>query len=251
MNFSVIIPQLLDIAVEAGNIIMHFYKNGANVEIKEDNSPVTEADIAANDYIVEKLAEIAPDITIISEEGAKEQNKGMFWLVDPLDGTKSFIKKTGEFTVNIALIDGSKAVIGVVYVPVTGDLYYTNEDGFAYKKSANDAAKRIEVRRVDESLGLVVVASKSHIDSQTEEYIKSLNVAEFISASSSLKFCLIAEGRADIYPRFAPTMEWDTAAAHAVLTAAGGEVLNPDGTEFIYRKKDFRNGFFIASGKAI
>ena len=161
-----------------------------------------------------------------------------FWLIDPLDGTKSYIKRKGDFTVNIAMIQNDKPVGGVIYAPLSKTSYFTAEDGLAYKQVDNGEVVRISVKEPSEE-GLVVVASLSHRNEETDSYINSLGkVKEIVPASSSLKFCLVAEGVADIYPRLGPTMEWDTGAGHAILNAAGGRVEMVDGSDFVYRKKD-------------
>ncbi|PIR37105.1 MAG: 3'(2'),5'-bisphosphate nucleotidase [Alphaproteobacteria bacterium CG11_big_fil_rev_8_21_14_0_20_39_49] len=252
MTYEKYASEVYYITKKAGNIIMDYYNGKIEVLLKKDESPVTAADIAANKYILQELATLAPDIPIVSEENTEEENKnaakgGLFWLVDPLDGTKSYIKKTGEFTVNIALIKGDKPEGGAIFVPAKKTGYFTAEDGNAYKQEQDGLPTQIRVRPLPED-GVVVVASKSHRTPETDEYIEKLpKVKEIVSASSSVKLCLIAEGTADVYPRFGRTMEWDIAAGHAVLNAAGGKVLNTDGSEFIYAKEDFANPFFVAS----
>ncbi len=248
MPYTQYADQLIHIARAAGDIIMEYYKQPLDVQHKDDKSPVTAADIAANTYIVAQLTALTPHIPIISEENAEVDNQAalsskLFWLVDPLDGTKSFIKRTGEFTVNIALIDNEKPIGGVVYVPVTGMCYATGVDGKAYKNEH----ELIQVRTPPQE-GLTVIASHSHRSPETEAYISTLKVASLLSASSSLKFCLVAEGKADVYPRFGRTMEWDTAAGHAVLLAAGGHVDKLDGTTLSYGKAGLDNPHFIAKG---
>lgn len=237
------INKLADIATQAGKIILGYYNKDYQIEIKDDNSPVTQADLAANDYIMAELAKEFPDIPIISEEGEHiRQGAGRFFLVDPLDGTKSFIKKAGQFTVNIGLIENQMPTAGVIYVPTDENLYFT--DG----KKAFKNGKKIQCREIPKDK-VVVVASKSHLTPETEEFIDGLKVDRLVSASSSLKFCMVAEGLADIYPRFGRTMEWDTAAGQAILQAAGGEVIHPDGSAFNYAKNDiFENGWFVAYG---
>jgi 3'(2'), 5'-bisphosphate nucleotidase len=245
------IESLCALAKEAGALILRYYEEGADIAIKEDASPVTEADIAANTLIVNALEKLAPDVAIVAEESDNTANIAeapeTYFLVDPLDGTKSFIKRTGHFTVNIGLIEAGVPTFGVVYVPVTNELYFTKE-GKAYL-DVGAGAEVISVRSPSEE-GLIVVASKSHRTPETDAFIKQLKVKDLVSVSSSLKFCVVAKGEADIYPRFGPTMEWDTAAAHAVLVAAGGAVTMIDGSPFLYGKKAFRNTYFIARGKA-
>lgn len=240
-----------DIATEAGALIMEYYQGKIAVEIKDDSSPVTIADKTANNFIVEKLKTLTPQIPIISEENPEAENikaskSTLFWLVDPLDGTKSYIKKTGDFTVNIALIENGSPVGGVVYVPAKNICYFTDEHGYAQKQENGGTSQRIVVRLVPAE-GATIVASLSHRTEETDAYINSLpKVASLVSAASSIKFCLVAEGMADIYPRFGRTMEWDTAAGHAVLNAAGGMVTNIDGSAFLYGKDGLDNPYFIA-----
>ncbi len=251
MSYSTYASEVLYIAKKAAQLIMGYYEGKIEVLHKDDKSPVTAADFAANDLIKQCLMELTPHIPVVSEENSVEENNAaaqgdIFWMVDPLDGTKSYINKTGEFTVNIALIQNCCPMGGVVYIPAKEIGYFTAEDGKAYKQVKNNLPEEIHVRTKPDDK-IVVVASKSHMNASTEEYIASLgkNIT-LISAASSLKFCMIAEGKADIYPRFGNTMEWDTAAGHAVLLAAGGHVICPDGSPFLYRKRDFLNSFFIA-----
>lgn len=251
-RYQPFIDQICDLSVEAGRAIMAIYESGEHeTHIKDDNSPVTDADLASHHIIVDALREMTPDIPIVSEESknlpevAKNET---FWLVDPLDGTKSFIRRTDEFTVNIALIENRVPTFGVIYIPAQSRLFYGSELFGAYKQEPDDAPRKIEVRMPPEE-GVSVVVSQSHNDTKTDGFLKDHEVAERVSASSSLKFCLVAEAKADIYPRFGRTMEWDTAAGHAILRAAGGEVETTDGQPFLYGKKDFANPGFIAWGK--
>jgi len=256
MKYSKFVTPIIEIAMEAGRIIMEYYGKDSGVTIKSDKSPVTKADVAANEHIVKKLKSLAQEIPVIAEESVNKSSAetgNVFWLVDPLDGTKSFIKGTGEFTVNIALVDNGVPVLGVVFVPVTDEIFYTGQDGHAYSRQGSEPAEIISVRKTPKS-GLVVVASGAHRTKETDDYISHLpditgfSVASIVPASSSLKFCLLAGGEADVYPRFGPTMEWDTAAGNAVLLAAGGRVENIDGSIFTYGKHAFKNGNFIAWG---
>lgn len=245
---------ILDIAIKAGEIIMEYYdgKKDVDVQRKEDNSPVTAADVAANDYIVKQLAAITPNIPIVAEEndiqGTPDADHQTFWLVDPLDGTKSFINKSGEFTVNIGLIKSGTPAFGVIYVPAKQASYFMNERGNAFKRDADGNTQSITTR-TPPSEGMIAVASKSHRTKETDDYINKLNIASLVSAASSLKFCLVAEGKADIYPRFGRTMEWDTAAGHAIVLAAGGTVETEDGNPLGYNKPDFANPYFIVKGR--
>jgi 3'(2'), 5'-bisphosphate nucleotidase len=241
------------IARRAGAIILEVYRRDFEVREKADASPVTEADEAAERFIAAALRAMTPDIPVIAEEevsaGRADSISGRrFWLVDPLDGTKEFIARNGEFTVNIALIDGDAPVLGVVHAPVLGTTYAGAEPGSATMASADAPERAISARRIPES-GAVVVASRSHgNDDKLREFTGGIAVAGTRAAGSSLKFCLVASGEADIYPRFGPTCEWDTAAGHAVLRAAGGSVRRLDGAKFDYGKPGFLNPEFIARG---
>lgn len=225
-----------------------------NVETKADESPVTEADKAADALISAGLRVAFPDVTLVTEEQAashKEQAT-TFIIVDPLDGTKEFIKRRGDFTVNIALVEDGVPTRGVVYAPAKNRLFYTDANGNSVEETGPfDAAKpgsaaAIHVAKPDNG-ALRVVASKSHRDQATDDYINKYQTSDSKSAGSSLKFCLVATGEADFYPRLGPTMEWDTAAGDAVLRGAGGAVVRfDDHATFAYGKADYRNGFFIA-----
>ena len=238
-------------AIEAGNAIMAVYQSDSiDYENKSDLSPLTLADKRSHEIILEKLKETG--INVLSEESDEisyDQRKdwGSYWLVDPLDGTKEFIKKNGEFTVNIALIENNIPSLGVVYCPVTDILFWNNEERKVYKKENNkvvEIRKRVSVNDNDKNLRVVV--SRSHINDETNNYIKKLNEPKLISCGSSLKFLYIADNKADIYPRFGPTMEWDTAAAHSILSALGIQVINLDtGRELSYNKENLLNPYFI------
>lgn len=253
-----LIEALLAAAVAAGRATLEVYQTGFTVTQKADQSPVTAADHASERIILERLAEVAPAIPVVAEEavaaGSIPQVAEEFFLVDPLDGTKEFIHRRGEFTVNIALIRRRMPALGVVYSPVGGMLYAGNvAAGKAFRCShPADAAtsgprEPLRVRPVP-AKGLTAVVSRSHSTPETEAYLRHYEVQDRVSVGSSLKFCLVAAGEADLYPRLGPTMEWDTAAGHAVLAAAGGKVLAPGGEPLAYGKPDFRNSFFIASG---
>ncbi len=252
--------SILEISKRAGQEILKVYNDtdGIDVQVKSDDSPVTQADINANTVIVEMLTELTPDIPILTEESTMEpfairQHWARYWIVDPLDGTKEFINRNDEFTVNIALVENHKPRLGVVYVPVS-DVAYVGAEGLGAKKIQGKNVKRITCRELstkDEPIS--VVASKHHLNESTEQFIVAMqNVlgrTESQSIGSSLKFCLLAEGLADVYPRFAPTSEWDTAAAHAVLAAAGGKVLKEDLTDLDYNaKENILNPNFFAVG---
>ncbi|MDX7950636.1 3'(2'),5'-bisphosphate nucleotidase CysQ [Lichenihabitans sp. Uapishka_5] len=252
--------QFARIAVEAGAVVMRIYEAGATARFKADASPVCEADELAEALILTALRRVAPGIPVLAEEAAARGDRplldGRFILVDPVDGTKEFLNRNGEFTVNIALIEHGVARAGAVYAPALGRLWFAGEDAHTCQVAPGAALEQAEGwhqlhSRAALPAGLVVMASRSHADAATEDYLAALPVAERRSAGSSLKFCAIAAGEADLYPRFGPTMEWDTAAGDAVLRAAGGIVLSLDGAALRYGKKhdDFRNGGFLAWGR--
>ncbi len=239
------INDLLQIAREAGAIILHHYGQPIPAEKKADDSPLTLADRASHAHIVEALARLTPDIPIISEEGeippvAERETWNRFWLVDPLDGTKEFIKQTGEFTVNIGLIEQGVPTTGVVYAPATGLLYWAAEAA-AWKQERDAAPTRIEAGSYCVGDPPVLVASRDHAGAAVRELADRHPHAMFRSMGSSLKFCLVAEGAADVYLRDVPTMEWDTAAAHAILIASGASLRALDAVQFVYNKADLRN----------
>jgi 3'(2'), 5'-bisphosphate nucleotidase len=255
---SAIFEAIVAAAIEAGKVVHDFYRGGFDVQHKADASPVTNADHAAEAIILRRLKEVAPQIPVIAEEevaaGRVPTVGNEFFLVDPLDGTKEFIQKRGDFTVNIALIRDRSPVLGVVYAPAKSSLFAGNVTaGTAFRAdqstdSADFAPRRsVKVRPVPAS-GVVAVSSRSHSTPETDAYLAKVNVADRVSVGSSLKFCLVAAGEADLYPRLGPTMEWDTAAGHAVLLAAGGSVSAPGGVPLLYAKPTFRNTYFIASG---
>lgn len=254
--------RLADIAVDAGHGIMEIYAAPCDVALKSDGSPLTAADLAAEAIIAARLAELLPGVPVISEEaalapcglGARGET---FLLVDPLDGTREFIGRTGEFTVNIAVIAGNRTRAGVVYAPALGKLWLGAAGAGAAMAEVTSAQREVghaerralHVRPCPET-GLVAVASRSHLDPETTAFLAGLPVGDRRPIGSSLKFCLVAEGLADVYPRFGPTMEWDTAAGQAVLEAAGGRVVTPAGDAFGYGKAaaGYRNGGFVAWG---
>jgi 3'(2'), 5'-bisphosphate nucleotidase len=252
---------LADIAAKAGEILMRHYAAESIVSRKkEDFSPVTAADEEAETFILAELLKLTPEAAVIAEEqvasGHIQKIGARFFLVDPLDGTKEFINRNGEFTVNIAEIVDCKPVRGVVYAPAKGRLWLGETPGGAWEVPMPpgasfkcEASHAIHVREAPAD-GMIAVASRSHRDSKTEEYLEHYKIKDFISAGSSLKFCLVAAGEADIYPRHGRTMEWDTAAGHAVLAAAGGSVTRIDGSPFVYGKsgEDFANPFCVARG---
>lgn len=256
--------NLLKVAIaaahEAAEEIMRVYQDprqNFDIEEKSDKSPLTRADRAAHKCIVRHLSETG--IPILSEEGAllpyeerKEWHR--LWVVDPLDGTKEFIKKNGEFTVNIALVEDGSPVLGVILVPVTGIIYFGIVGMGAWKAASDSLGNEKEVLRLDGDAEredvYTIVASRSHLNPETEQYISQMRnlhkAVKLISSGSSLKICLVAEGKADVYPRFAPTMEWDTAAGDAIIRASGKQIVNAEtGQPLIYNKPDLHNPWFI------
>lgn len=243
------------LAREAGAEIMRVYATDFDARSKDDDSPVTEADLAADKVIVAGLRRAFPDIPIVTEEQADSHDVAAagarFFLVDPLDGTKEFVKRGGDFTVNIALIEDGVPTRGVVYAPALDRLFWTDDDGAAWLKDGDADPRQMQVATPDNA-ALNVVASKSHRDAATDDYINRYAVADFKSAGSSLKFCLLAAGEADLYPRLGRTMEWDTGAGHAVLRAAGGMVdAWPGGSLLAYGKPGFENPHFIAYSEGV
>ena len=255
MDFDALTPVIRRLALEAGDAIMTIYNSDDfEVKSKSDESPVTAADEAADALIAAGLAAAFPETLIVTEEqaGSHTQSAANFLIVDPLDGTKEFIKRRGEFTVNIAYVQDGVPMRGVVYAPAKGRLFYTLPDGQTVEE-AGDFNKAMAGPTTPLSVGspdnseLMVVASKSHRDQATDDYIGKYAVKDMTSAGSSLKFCLLAAGEADLYPRLGRTMEWDTAAADAVLRGAGGKMVRfDDHTTFTYGKPGYENPFFIA-----
>lgn len=249
--------ELARIVAEAGAIVMRHYLAGTVARQKSDRSPVTDADEEAEAFILSALARHFPGVPVAAEE-ASEAGRACdpcahFFLVDPLDGTREFLNRNGEFTVNIAEVRDGVAVAGAVFAPARERLFFADEMGafeiaLAAQAPFDLAAARPLRARLPADDGLVAIGSRSHKDEATADYLKSFPIKEFISAGSSLKFCLLAAGEADIYARAGRTMEWDTAAGHAVLRAAGGTVTHWDGAPFLYGKPGFENGPFVARG---
>ncbi len=245
-----------DIAREAGAEILKIYdQEDFGVETKDDDSPLTRADQASNDVINRKLRELTFQAPIISEENkevpySERSQYTRFWMVDPLDGTKEFIKRNGEFTVNIALVDTNKPIIGVVYIPVKDELYYAVAGKGAYQL-VDGTPQRLEASTFKASdAGLKIVASRSHLNDATKAYMEQFQEPEIVSAGSSLKLLLLAQGAAHVYPRLAPTMEWDICAAQIVLEEAGGKVINREtNLPLAYNKESLRNPEFVAYGQ--
>ena len=247
------IDNIVKIAKSAGEAILEIYSDSnksINISYKNDNSPLTAADKASNDIICNELKKISKEIPILSEEGQhtefKERKKwDKFWLIDPLDGTKEFIKRNGEFTVNIALIDKGSPILGVVYAPVLDITWYGSSDSGSFIHKNNESRK-IKIKDNENSI-VKVVSSRSHANNpKLEEYLKKFKHYELVKMGSSIKMCLVADGSADCYPRFGPTMEWDTGAAHAVVKFAGGNIFNINThSELKYNKENLLNPGFI------
>jgi len=274
-TFQDLNEALIPLSIQAGNKILEFYHSNFQVEEKADTSPVTEADKAAELIILEELSKLWPSIPVVAEElsaqGQIIDGGSLFFLVDPLDGTKEFISKRNEFTVNIALIQDGVPVYGVIFAPALGELYvslsqtqagmikltppFDVKDIARLFKTGALRLRDISVRdwpglNEGPEDGAIAVVSRSHIDQETHDFLDKNKITERAASGSSLKFCLLARGDADLYPRFGPTMEWDTAAGHGILLAAGGCVIDEQGDPFGYGKfnKDYRNGSFIACG---
>lgn len=246
-----LLPALLDIVERAGAVVLEHYAGPIEASSKADRSPVTAADHAAEALIEAGLRALASDLPIVAEEAVAagripELGQGPFWLVDPLDGTREFLSRNGEFTVNVGLVVDATPRLGVVGAPAIGRLWWgVVGDGAWTREDGIDRPIRVRPRPAE---GLVAIASRSHRDAETDAWLAAHRIARTVSAGSSLKFCLVAEGRADVYPRFGRTMEWDTAAGHAVLAAAGGRVVDRSGRPLGYRKPGFENPPFIAWG---
>ena len=249
-----LLPAVKSIAREAGQVILRYYTDTVSAHVKADGSPVTAADHAAEAVILPALHHLTPNIPVISEEqhSAGQSPVGdhdTFWLVDPLDGTRSFVEHTGEFTVNIGLVSNGVPILGVMYLPVDGDLYAAAGPGTAVHCVQGRADVHISARTMPAD-GLTVLSSRSHGDrAKLDAFLQGKLVREHRHSSSALKFCVLARGEADIYPRFGPTGEWDTAAGHAILLAAGGSIETPDGKPLGYGKPKFLNGEFVAYGR--
>ena len=260
-----VIDSLIVAALQAGRATLRYFRRDVAVRTKADMSPVTAADEEAEAIILEILADRLPDLPVISEEAASAgkfaSHTDRFALVDPLDGTKEFVSGRGDYTVNIAVIEGNAPLLGVVYAPAVGELYFTPDPGQARAATIGsetdidsvDANAGVYIRtRPPPTTGPVGVTSRSHMTEETQVFLDRLSVEKVSNAGSSLKFCVVARGDADVYPRFGRTMEWDTAAGHAVLKAAGGTVLTTDGHELSYGKRagHYANPSFVAWGRA-
>lgn len=256
-----LLEAMIAAALQAGRAIDEIYRSGFEVAHKADATPVTDADHAAEAIILESLQRAASGVPIVAEEevaaGRTPAIGVEFFLVDPLDGTREFVQRRGDFTVNVALVRSGVPVLGVVYAPANSQLFAGDAAaGRAFRSEQSPSmglsAPRVPIRvRPAPQAGLTVVASRSHATPETDTYLSQYTVSDRVAVGSSLKFCLVAEGFADLYPRLGPTMEWDTAAGHAVLAAAGGRVLAPGGVPLRYGKPGFRNPSFIASGTLV
>jgi 3'(2'), 5'-bisphosphate nucleotidase len=264
--------KLKEIILKAGDIVMDIYNEGFSVEYKEDDSPLTQADLAANEFLCKELQKLYPDIPIISEESVQTpyiQRKEWeyYWCIDPIDGTKEFVDKNGEFTINVALMRQNNPIFSLVYAPVFGDLYYAIKGEGAYKQSKAQLRPQKLSCKKERNDSCVAMISRSRHSAKTQEFIETLlGCSKSVSnraVGSSLKFCMMAEGEGDIYPKFAQTMEWDTAAAHLILQESGGEIFIYDASlsacEYFgekvkglgvleYNKEDLENPHFIAVG---
>ncbi len=256
MLYQSLIQQVVPIAKKAGDAILEVYHSASDVEIvsKADNSPLTLADRASNAVICEELEKLDLKFPIISEENkvvSYEERKHYtyYWLIDPLDGTKEFIKRNGEFTVNIALIHKGRTVLGVVYAPVLNEMYWASK-GYGAYMSGTDGEEKLEAKHFSmKDNGLGVVCSRSHLNEGTQKYVDQLNNPVLVAKGSSLKFLILAKGGAHLYPRLAPTMEWDTAAAQIVLEEAGGKVIHAETkAPLAYNKENLLNPHFLAFG---
>jgi len=249
-NLEQDLNQLVNISHRAGTAILEWYGGDMGITHKADNSPLTKADLASHELINAELTRLWPQIPVLSEESADiaweiRRHWREYWLVDPLDGTREFISRNGEFTVNIALIRDHQPILGIVYVPVTGICYFGATQYGAWRQHGNAPATAIEVRQ-PAAEPAVIVGSRSHANPELPSQLSKLGPHELISMGSSLKFCRVAEGQADFYPRLGPTSEWDTAAAQAVVEAAGGLVVKIDGSPLDYNtKKTYLNPYFF------
>ncbi len=247
-----VVDTVRDIAVRAGREIMAVYETDFDVQTKRDATPVTEADHRAEALIDAAIrAELSDKWPIVAEEAVEagripNVKGGPFWLVDPLDGTKQFVNRQGEFTVNIALIDAGKPVMGVVHAPAIGETYWASQNG-AFARIGDGEPQAIRVRKAPAD-GLTVAVSRSHRTPEVDKFLEAVNIREEYSRGSSIKFCMVASGNCDLYPRLGRTMEWDTAAGHAVVRYAGGQVLTLDGNELTYGKDGFENPHFVVKG---
>ncbi|MFO0998166.1 MAG: 3'(2'),5'-bisphosphate nucleotidase CysQ [Alphaproteobacteria bacterium] len=244
-----LLPAVVDLARAAGAVILRHYATDVVASTKSDKTPVTDADTDAEAVILAGLRTLTPDTPIVSEESAMPSVGRRFWLVDPLDGTREFLKRNGEFTVNIALIENERPILGVLHAPARGTTYHAHAPGSAMMVTDGGATRPIAAR-TPAAEGLVVLVSRSHSEKESlNQFLADMRVKDRVLCGSALKFGLIAAGEADLYVRLGRTMEWDTAAGHAVLVAAGGSVRRLDGSELLYGKPGFENPHYVARGK--
>jgi len=254
MDPNRLLVEVTALAREAGRSILEVYASSFSVQEKEDRSPLTEADLRSEQLILAGLKRIAPEIPILSEESAQapfatRRNWGRLWVVDPLDGTREFVQRNGEFTVNIALVDKHRPILGVVHAPVLERTYYACEGAGSFRSDQEASGRPIRVAK--RGAGPVrVVGSRSHRGSSLDGFLARVGAHELVEVGSSLKLCLVAEGMADVYPRLGPTSEWDTAAGQCVLEQAGGQVLKLDGEPLAYNRENTLNPDFVGFGDA-
>lgn len=254
MPSSALLADVLTLAAAAGDVVLDHYVRAASPAAKADGSPLTEADLAADRLIVSGLRALAPGVPVVSEEGevpGDEARRGWtrFWLVDPLDGTKEFLKRTDDFTVNIALIEGGRPVLGVVLAPALGAVWYAEAGAGAWRRERGGEPVRLRSVPATGAGGWTVVESRSHPSAELERFLSMIEVKSRVKAGSSLKFCRVAEGAADLYPRFGPTMEWDTAAGDCVFRHSGADGERP--SPLTYNKPGLRNGDFVIGGERL
>ena len=249
---SDLIKQLIEISKEAGNAILEIYNSDFDYTFKDDSTPLTKADQQAHEIITKKLYKLTPHIPILSEEDSDisfdiRTKWGKYWLIDPLDGTKEFIKRNGEFTVNIALVENNSPRLGIIHLPVTSETYWGSKSNGSFYINSDNQSKKISVSKKSKNI-ISIMASRSHPNEKLDSLLERIESYEVINRGSSLKFCQIASGQADIYPRFGPTSEWDIAAGHAILLGAHGNIYDLNGKEIKYNiKSSYLNPFFIAS----
>ena len=254
-KLKAMLEPVLEIARAASEKIIAVYNRDFTVEQKADHSPLTEADMAAHEVIESRLQALYPEIPVLSEESShipfeERRQWQRYWLVDPLDGTREFVKRNGEFTVNIALIEGHEPIMGVIVVPVTGVSYYAARDNGAWKVVDGEVSE-VKVRRREPGF-MIVAGSRSHASDSLVAFLERIGEHELVSMGSSLKFCLVAEGKADVYPRLGPTSEWDTAAAHCIVNEAGGSLTDTHMKPLLYNTKEsLLNPSFFVSGEAM
>lgn len=254
MHFPCALTSLIAIIRKAGDILSAYYHEPREIAIKADNSPVTSADIAAHLHITKALSTLTPDIPIISEESSEAIHQQAhyfkrFWLIDPLDGTKAFIAHQEDFAVNIALIEDKTPILGLIYAPISKTLYYTGEDGKAYKLIDKQQPQHIQAAYCNMNNPLTIIMNRSLPSDEMQTYLAPLPIERTLTMSSAIKFGIVAEGLAHLYPRFVHTMEWDTAAGHAIVHFAGGTVTCLDGSPLSYAKAQLENPHFIAKGR--